>query len=274
MPEGDSYARAAAKLRPALVGKTIEEIDGVPAVRAAANRLIGQQVDGVRTRGKHLLVDFDNGLTIHVWFGMTGWIRVRRLGGSAVTEGQPHGPRDDPGAIRLRMLSTAHEVVCYSSPTVEVERRRVIDRSLARLGPDVLESIFDYPSYRQRASLLPAETTVADFLLDQRVMSGVGNEYKNEILFLEHLHPRRALGSLDTDSIDALATRARKLMIPNAERTGVRVTTGYRPPDLRSWVFERTGRPCHRCNTPISSDRIGAKHPRMTYWCPVCQPAP
>lgn len=275
MPEGDSYARAAAKLRPALVGKELLEVDGSPNVRRWASRLVGARVAGIRTHGKHLLIDVDGAVTIHVWLGMPGRWRIRSEAGRVETEGERTGRRaGEPGAIRLLLRTATHVALCYSAPTVEVERTRVIDRSLRRLGPDVLDDEFDLDSYRQRAALLSPDTLLADFLLDQRVMAGVGNEYKNEILFLERLHPEQTLGSIDADRIDALAARARKLMVPNASRRGGRVTTGYRRPGLESWVFERTGQPCHRCNTTIVSRPIGVRHARITYWCPTCQVAP
>ena len=274
MPEGDSYARAAAKLRPALEGKTIEAIDGGPTVRAKGDRFVDRRIESVRTHGKHLLIDVDNGLTIHLRLAMPGRIRVTAFGGRTTSEGERSGGHVDAGAVRLRIRTATHEVVCYSAPTVEVERRKVIDGALRRLGPDVLDDEFDYDAYRHRASLLPADTMLADFLLDQRIMSGVGNEYKNEILFLERLHPRASLAQLDPVAVDALAERARKLMIPNARRKGPRVTTGYRARDLDAWVYDRSGQPCRRCNTTIVSDHIGARFQRITYWCPRCQPEP
>ncbi len=275
MPEGDSYARAAAKLRPALVGKELLEVDGSPNVRRWANRLVGARVADIRTHGKHLLIDVEGAMTIHVWLGMPGRWRIQSDNGMVETEGERTGrPTDEPGAVRLLLRTATHMVLCYSAPTVEVERTRIIDRSLRRLGPDVLDDEFDIESYRTRAGLLPPDTLLADFLLDQRVMAGIGNEYKNEILFLEHLHPERTLGSIDSERVDALAARARKLMVPNAGRRGGRVTTGYRRPGLESWVFERTGQACHRCNTAIVSRHIGVRHARITYWCPTCQVAP
>lgn len=275
MPEGDSYARAAAKLRPALVDKELLEVGGSPTVRRWADRLVGSRVVGIRTHGKHLLIDVEGAVTIHVWLGMPGRWRIRSNAGFVETEGERTGrSTGDAGAIRLLLRTATHVALCYSAPTVEVERTRVIDRSLRRLGPDVLDDEFDLDAYRERAALLPPDTLLADFLLDQRVMAGVGNEYKNEILFLERLHPERTLGSIDSDRVDALAVRARKLMVPNANRRGGRVTTGYRRPGLESWVFERTGQPCHRCNTTIVSGHIGRRHARITYWCPSCQVDP
>ena len=89
-------------------------------------------------------------------------------------------------------------------------------------------------------------------------------------MFLERLHPDTPVGALGPGRLDALAERARRLMLPNAWRSE-RVTTGARGRSLESWVFERTGRPCRRCRTAIVAAHIGDPFPRITYWCPTCQ---
>jgi endonuclease VIII len=253
MPEGDSYTRAASLLRPGFLGRTLVAVDGVPAVRRASPRLVGRRIEDIRTHGKHLLVDIEGDLTIHVWMGMPGRWWVRNGADRARVEGEFDGGFDR-GAIRLELRSDRAVARCYAAPTVEVDRRKVIDHNLRRLGPDVLDEDFDVESYLERAALLPGDTTVADLLLDQRVLAGVGNEYKNEVLFLEGLHP------------------ATRIVAPNAERGGARVTTGM--PWNGGWVYDRAGQPCRRCRTPVAVSHLGVRNPRITYWCPTCQPAP
>ena len=256
MPEGDSYTRAADRLRPVLIDRELSYVDGVPAVRKWASKLIGHSVIAIRTHGKHLLFDVDSGATIHVWLGMPGRWRIRDATGRtvAVESERRRGRRTpDPRA-----------------PTVEIERKRVIDQLIERLGPDVLADEFDWDLYRDRTTKVDPDRTVTDVLLDQRVLAGVGNEYKNEVMFLEKLHPLTPFGSLDDARIDALAERSRRLMLPNAHRPG-RVTTSVRGAAMESWVFERTGKPCRRCRSPIVSDHLGDPFPRVTYWCPACQ---
>lgn len=275
MPEGDSYTRAAERLRPVLVDQVIERVEGVPAVRKWASRLVGQPVTAIRTLGKHLIIDVGSGVSAHVWLGMNGRFEIRELGGAAIAlvDDRRRSERrgDDPGSIRLLLETSRHEAICRSAPTVEVERTRVIDQRLERLGPDVLADVFDWATYRDRVSKVAPDRRIADVLLDQRVLAGIGNEYKNEIMFLEGLHPETPIGDLDPARLDGLAERARKLMVPNANRSG-RVTTGLRGRSLESWVFERTGRPCRRCRTAIAAEHIGDPFPRVTYWCPTCQP--
>lgn len=274
MPEGDSYTRAADRLRPVLVDRVIQSVDGSPAIRKWASRLVEHQVTGIRTHGKHLVIDVNSGVSVHVWLGMNGRFEIRDHRGATVPviDDRRRGERrgDDPGSIRLLLQTSRHAAICRSAPTVEVERTRVIDRQLERLGADVLADAFDWETYRDRVSKVPPDRTISDLLLDQRVLAGVGNEYKNEILFLEGLHPETLVGTLDGPRLDGLAERARRLMVPNAGRSG-RVTTGVLGRSLESWVFERAGRPCRRCRTAIVAEHVGDPFPRITYWCPTCQ---
>jgi endonuclease VIII len=271
MPEGDSYSRVAARLRRGMVGRRLVAVDGVAAIRRRADALVSAEVEAVRTHGKHLLVDVSGDLTIHVWMGMPGRWTITDAAGGRHVEGEFVG-RQDRGAMRLLLATDSQTAVCYSAPTVEVGRRREIAHALRRLGPDVLDVPFDLDEYRRRVALLPADTLVADMLMDQRVLAGVGNEYKNEVLYAEGIHPMTALGSLGADRLDALALRSARMMLPNAERVGPRVTTGIA--GMQSWVYDRAGMPCRRCRSRIASARIGARNPRISFWCPRCQPDP
>lgn len=258
MPEGDSYARAAARARPLLVGREVTGVEGsAPAVRRHSRSILGRRVEDVRTRGKHLLFDIDSGLTIHVHLGMPGRVRA----GSGRLAARDRGP------LRLGLTTEAGSVWVLSAPTVEVARREEIERRLERLGPDLLADEFDWDEFRRRAARYPGDRTVSDFLLDQRVMAGVGNEYKCEVLFLEKLLPLRTMDGIDGSTREALAARARRLLLPNARRA-VRSTTGR--PDEGAWVYGRKGLPCRRCRTAIEEEWVGDPS-RITYWCPTCQ---
>jgi endonuclease-8 len=174
----------------------------------------------------------------------------------------------------LTLTTEAGSVVVASAPTVEVDRTRVIDAQLARLGPDVLADQFDWERFRERSTRAPDQMLVSDYLLDQRVVAGIGNEYKNEILFLERIHPATPLGAISQDRRLALIERARRLMLPNARRSGDRTTTGRFEPGAGRWVYGRAGEPCRRCRTAIVNAPIGTRQPRITYWCPECQAIP
>ena len=257
MPEGDSYARAARRVGAALSGATIVGIAGsAPAVRRWSAKILDSRVSDVRSRGKRLLITFDCGVTISAHLGMNGRVQV----GSGMRR---------PGPESL-LLQTAANYVVFHAARVDADRPAVIEAKLERLGPDLLDPAFR--SDQSRATLFPPERTVSDLLLDQRVVAGIGNVFKNETLFLERVNPATLAGQLSPDQIDALIERARRLLVANASRS-TRSTTGLPGPNGRNWVYDRAGLPCRRCGQAIRQEMIG-EPPRVTYWCPHCQPDP
>jgi endonuclease-8 len=260
MPEGDSYVRAAARARPILIGQEITNVAGsAPEIRSRSAVLLGSKATAVRTLGKHLLIDFDSGYSIHVHLGMPGWAQTTAPG---------RRPKANPGAVRMALSTEVGTLWVIAAPTVDLRRQKIIEKDLDHLGSDLLADEFDWDQYEERASSYPAERTVSDFLLDQRVMAGVGNVYKCEVLFLEGLDPRRSMSEVGAEARLSLARRARTLMMPNAGRRS-RSTIGL--PVRGTWVYKRAGKPCRRCHTAIEQAWVG-EPPRVTYWCPTCQP--
>lgn len=258
MPEGDTLFRAAARLQP-LVGEEALRVTGsAPAMAEWGKRLSGRTVGAVTSRGKHLVVDFDGGLSLRTHLGMTGQWHLYRAG---------ERWRQSPGKARVVIETQEWVAVCFAAPDVAAGPHEVIEADLAHLGPDVLADDFDPAAVARRAGDSQAQSA-ADLLLDQRVMAGVGNVYKSEVLFLERVHPLTSPADLTRDQVTRLAARARKLLWANRLR-GSRNTTGYgRRADL--WVYGRSRRPCRRCGTNIESADVG-ELARSTYWCPRCQ---
>lgn len=268
MPEGDTIARAAASLHAALAGQVVTSASSVLADvdRAfAAHGVAGRTVARVTAHGKHLAMAFSGDLILRTHMRMHGAWHLYR-------PGEPW--RRSARRLRIR-LDTAPwialafdvydaELVAASAPT------RVA--AIARLGPDLLAAEVDVPALAARVR---GEGTrpLADVLLDQGVVAGIGNVFRSEVLFLEGLSPRTPADALSASQAEALVRRAVRLLRLNA-RPGVgrRVTTGRLAPGDGLWVYQRTGRPCRRCGTPIESF---AEMPvaRRCYWCPSCQPA-
>ena len=267
MPEGDTIFQMAAALRPMLVGQRVR------AARARApgpqiERVIGTSVTSVESSGKHLLIRFDNGLTLHTHMRMAGsWHRYAP------------GERWRLPEWRARVVLEVaeHVVVCFNAPIAELMEDRAISKdlhpALAALGPDLLADTFDsLEAFQRLRPLSPVE--IAEALLDQRVMAGVGNVFKSEVLFIEGVHPWTHVGELTDDKLRAVIATARRLLLENA-RPGRphRVTTRGDPAARGSlWVYARANRPCFRCGSPIGVRRQGGLN-RPTYWCPGCQPA-
>ena len=256
MPEGDTLARTAAGLRPYLVGHS------VTAARARmpgpqVRRVVGAQITGVEALGKNLLIRFDNGLELRTHLRMNGsWHRYR------------------PGEAWRRPASRAGLVlevpgvvaVCFDAPVIELfeQRAEALHPSLGRLGPDLLDAAFDAAEAGRRLrDPARAELSIAEALLDQRALAGIGNIWRNETLFRERVDPWAPVADVDDPTLDRLVATARDLL-----RRSAGITQGRAP----MWVYRWAGRPCRRCGTLVRSAAQDAGIQRTTYWCPTCQP--
>jgi endonuclease VIII len=186
--------------------------------------------------------------------------------------------RRPPSRARLVLEVPGSVAVCFDAPVVELfeQRTEPLHPSLGRLGPDLLDPAFDATeALRRLRDPSGAATSIAEALLDQRVVAGIGNVYRSEVLWMERIDPFTPAGSLPDADIDRLLGTARRLLLANAAPGSgpARTTTGAgsRPAGERLWVYRRTGRPCRRCGTAIRSVRHGDELPRTLYWCPSCQ---
>jgi endonuclease-8 len=263
MPEGDTIWRAAARMRPALVGAEV--------VRFEAPRLVGERpragarVEEVEAVGKHLLVHLSGGLSLDTHMRMTGsWHLYRQ------------GERWRKGRHLLRCLVAVPgwEAVCFSAPVVRTYHRSgrnalgQVDDPVAHLGPDLCGPEPDIDAAVARMATIPEPgTTVAEVLLDQRVAAGIGNVYKSEVLFACGLDPFTPIGQVDEPMRRRLVEVAARLLRRNLATT--RRTTVAGPPGSVA-VYGRARQPCRRCGTPVRMARHGVQA-RSTYWCPRCQ---
>lgn len=261
MPEGDTLYALAARLRPVLAGKTLRRTDfRVP--RLATVDLAGWRVDDVRSVGKHLLIDLSHGerhCSIRSHLGMDGSWRI-------FTPGQRWTKPGHTARVVLRVDDA--EAVGFALRELHVDGDR--DASIeTHLGPDLLGP--DWDADRAVANIVAAvarnpAVSVSAVLLDQRIMAGVGNIYRNEICFLLGAHPSTPMAAVDAEKA---VTLARDLLWENRLRP-VRNTTGL-PRRANHWVYGRENRPCRRCGTPIAR-LANPDRDRVTYLCPVCQP--
>lgn len=264
MPEGDTLWRAARTLHGALGGQVVTGFRARrPEVAAAARRLrvVGDTVARVEAQGKHLLVRFARGSALHTHLGMTGSWHLYRPGS------RWRRPEHEARAV----IETARAVaVCFAAPTVEVlsPAARAAHPRLRALGPDVVSPEFDAAPARSRLRARP-DLEIADALLDQTALSGIGNIYKSETLFLCGVDPFAAVALLDDATLARIVRTAERLMKKNAAPSPRRTTPAAS--GTRRWVYERAGRPCRRCGTVLLMRRHG-RWGRSTYWCPRCQP--
>jgi endonuclease-8 len=264
MPEGDTILRAANTMHRALAGRVVTAFESMfPLVARTADthRLVGRGIESVSARGKHLLMTFSGGLVLHTHMRMNGSWHLYRPGERWLR------PRRD---MRLVIATKEILAVGFNVPVAELltPRDLVRHRDLGALGPDLLHPEFDRAEAVRRMRAR-GEEAIADILLDQRAVAGIGNVFKSEILFVAGVDPFKPASRLSDNDLGRLLDIARELLAVSV-RVGQRTTRSSLDPRARLWVYGRGGKPCRRCRTPIQAKKTGPAA-RLTYWCPRCQ---
>jgi len=273
MPEGDTIFRAAATLHRALAGHVVTRFESVyPALtRIARDRpIVGRTVESVFARGKHLLITFSGDLVLRTHMRMSGSWHLYRAGDRWRRPG-----RD----MRVLVATAAVEAVGFNVPVAELLTARELARhkELQALGPDLLAPSFDPDEAIRRMRARP-DDAIGDVLLNQRVMAGIGNVFKSEILFLAAIDPFTAVSALSDAELARLVDISRRQLGANVmtrdqtlSRSTGRTTTRSLDPNSSLWVYGRGGKRCRRCGAAIEARKTGIDA-RLTYWCPRCQP--
>jgi endonuclease VIII len=254
--EGDTIHHLARRLGPVLLGRELERVV-CPSPRTAASgwpdRLRGRTTDGIEARGKHLLLHLSDGLTLHSHMAMTGSWRV--LDGGLW-----------PQRARRAWLCLGvgqRDVVQFGGPTLQVLRTGAVHLHprLRALGPDICLEAFDAGEAVRRMRRDDPRRGVADALLDQTHVAGIGNLWKVEACWALGIDPWRGLGRCTDDELRALLA----WLAPRMQRTA-RIGTRNRPKE----IYGKADRPCPRCRDRILVRRQGDAA-RPTWWCPSCQ---
>jgi formamidopyrimidine-DNA glycosylase len=271
MPELPEVETIKEDLRALVVGTTIERAEVLapplveqPALEEFLSRLEGVGVSGARRRAKHLIVELDSGdsLVFQLKIGgqlllvppveepQTALMLVLYLGG-----GRRLFLRDETGFTRARLLGAA-----------ELEER------LSSLGPEPLEDGFDAGYLARKVGSRRAQ--IKPLLLDQKVVSGIGNIYVDEILYDARIHPRRKANTLSGEEWEALYGAIRENLAAGVEHRGTTVRLYRdvldRPGEHQNYlrVFEKHGRPCPGCEGEVVREKVGG---RPSHFCPACQ---
>ncbi len=283
MPEGHTIHALADRLERAFRGSAVEATSPQGRFAADAERLDGRVLDRAQAWGKHLFVDIGDAI-LHVHLGLIGMFPVKHRGG-----GEPPAP---VGAVRLRLVGPEHwadlrgPMICT---LVDEKRQREI---VATLGPDPLRRGHGPGPTWERVHR--SRRTVAELLMDQSVVAGVGNVYRCEVLHRLAVDPlTRGLDVSEQvwrevwDDLVLLMPLGRAfsqiITVPDQVQDAVRARrsgraraitsrlTGERLGDTferRFLVYKRTGEPCPRCAHPVQERDIAG---RRLYWCPACQ---
>jgi len=301
VPEGDTIFRAARTLHRALSGKVVTRFESVfPALTRVADDhpVVGRTIESVAARGKHLLMTFsarglreesesssapaqasgggtpravDEALVLHTHMRMNGSWHI-----------YPAGARWQRPARDMRVIvGTADAVaVGFNVPVAELLTPRQLARhkELQALGPDLLDAAFERGEVTRRVRAREHDA-IGDVLLNQRVIAGIGNVLKSEILFIAGIDPFAPAARLSDADVDRVIDVAREQLARNVRDRAQtlhssigRRTTRSMDPGAKLWVYSRGGKPCRRCGATIRSKKTGLDA-RLTYWCPQCQTA-
>ncbi len=303
MPELPEVEYTARQLRASIVGATIQEAHvfwertiGYPDWHDFCAEIVERRIEGVRRRGKFLLLDLSGDLFLSIHRRMSGNLLLLPPGWQIDTSlretdhatWQTRGPTFLPPTSTDSTYSreTSHCRVCfdladgrrllYTDPRkfgrMELWPRASEAEALHGLGPEPLEAAFTSEHFAEE--LAKRKTVIKQVLLDQSVVAGVGNIYADEALFYAHIHPLRRANSLSASEIDALREGIVSVLALGIEHGGTSFSD-YR--DLAGnagnnfdhvRVFQQDGKPCVRCGTLIER-RVIAQ--RSTHFCPTCQ---
>ena len=277
LPEVETIRRGLLKY---IVGKKILDVSVLceKSFMGPKEAVVGASISEIRRRGKALLIDLDNGVTLMMHLRMTG--QVIWQGSERYAAGHPseNFTAELPNK-QTRVIFKFEEGTLFFNdqrkfgfvkvlPTEEVEQDKFI-ASLApepwSLSPEKLYEVFK----RRKGS------PVKGVILDQKVVAGMGNIYADEALFYAGIHPRTCCGALDLGDARKILEGAAKVMQESIDSGGSTMATYVRADgskgnylELFAKVFRREGLPCPKCGCEIEKIRVVG---RGTHICPRCQ---
>jgi len=316
MSEGPEVKIVADKIAAVLLSKEIriENILHNKISDEFKNKIIGSSVENVRTFGKNIVIKFSSNVYLRNHMMMWGKWRIydrekydsgsarpplRRLrkqnlslthekikseskkNKNQIEKDKVIDVRKD-SRVRLTIITADKVLVQFNGPIIEYS---LVDPStsppISFLGPDALATNFDkaqvisnlISKFKKDQNLL-----ISKALLDQQIVSGIGNKYKSEILFLCNVYPFKKVASLSDSELDVLVSNIPKILYigyNNNGRTRAAATAGASPNhhkitwDTSHWVFRRSGKNCWKCGAKILSEKKTTL--RSTFWCPICQ---
>ncbi|MEM6753616.1 MAG: endonuclease VIII [Cyanobacteria bacterium P01_C01_bin.38] len=271
MPEGPEIKQAADKIASAVIHSPVEEIFfAFQHLKPYESQLKNHRITTVDTKGKAMLIRFDNELTIYSHNQLYGKWMVRKAYDYPKTNRQ----------LRLAIHNHQNSALLYSASDIEVlnQDELALHPFLNRLGPDILDETLnveqiinrlqDKKFYKKRFSNL---------FLDQSFLAGNGNYLRSEVLFVAKIHPTLRPIDCNNKQLQQLAKAALSVPRQSYETKGITnnlelaaelKAKGYKRQEYRHWVFGRESKPCYICSTSIVKDITGG---RRYYYCPQCQ---
>ena len=279
MPELPEVEVLRRSLEPRLLGRRIERVEvrslalREPLNRRSLGRLAGRRIERLRRRAKYLLIDVEGASTLVIHLGMSG--RFTLVATDEPFERHEHlafhleSPTSgQPSHNRLRLVDPRRFGLAFALPTRKLEA----DRHFAHLGIEPLGEGLTGRYLRDKAR--PRRGPIKAFLMDARVVVGVGNIYASEALWQAGVHPRRSVARVSLATWDRLTRTVRGVLAQAIHQGGTTLNdfadgegnAGYFQVSLAA--YGREGGPCHRCGRTL---RRIVQSNRSTFYCPGCQ---
>ena len=243
----------------------------VPGPADLADRVSGRRVTAVRRRGKYLWWDLEDGQGLLLHLGMSGQLLVE----------DPEAPDERHLHARFRFADDGPELRFVDQRTfgglaLSDLGPDGVPLSISHIAPDPLEDVFDRTAVIRRAKA--STSGIKRLLLNQSVVSGIGNIYADEALWRARVHGERPASALTRPRIGAVLDEAAEVMRAALDQGGTSFDALYVNVNGASGYFDRSlaaygqaGRPCPRCGAPIRRERFMN---RSSFSCPRCQPRP
>ncbi|UFU06736.1 Fpg/Nei family DNA glycosylase [Ruania halotolerans] len=285
MPEGHTIHALAQRLDRAFAGRPVRASSPQGRFAGGAALLDGRELIASQAHGKHLLCEFAGDTWLHVHLGLIGQFPVLPI---------PDGAGELPvtGAVRLRLLSEGHVADLRGPMTCAVRTPEEVEGITAALGPDPLREDADPSVGWQR--LQRSGRPIAELLMDQKVIAGVGNVYRCEVLLRRRVDPMRPGNQIrastwrsiwdDLVVLLPLGVAFNQILTVDdqVELAAAQVASGeaaeYTPTltgeglgrrfERRFFVYKRTGEPCLICGSRVRAAPLAG---RTLYWCGRCQ---
>lgn len=267
MPEGHTIHRLARDLSTSFRRARIAASSPQGRFEVGAAKIDGQICDGFEAFGKHLLGHFASGDVLHVHLGLIG--KFRRTSGDPV------------GEVRLRLSPAASEGAAEThwdlrGPMIcTIGTPELVDKVAGSVGPDPLRKSAKVDHFI--AAMKRRRIPIGAALLDQKLIAGIGNVYRAELLFLAGIAPMTPANKLDDDALRAiwdlavaqlkLGEKLDRIVTVDPASVGCKTARSV-PDDERLYVYKREDQPCRVCETPILLREVAG---RKMWECPQCQ---
>lgn len=234
-----------------------------------SSHILGAGFSAIDRRGKYLLFRMENGSVLLIHLGMTGKLTLIPAAEPPAAHDHLRLQLDNGQELRFNDSRRFGSVTVWPAAEARREEKNLSDR----LGVEPLGRLFTVRHLLQRSR--SKKQAVKNFLMDAKMIAGIGNIYANEILFTASVHPLARVSGITADEWKRIS-RATRLILIRAIRAGGSTISNFLGASgnpgyfqLQFMVYGRAGKPCRRCGALIVKCVAGG---RATYFCPTCQP--